>query len=152
MENSNPTDFQSKVFDFALKELVLTHRESFQPLWSVESWAKFLIWVALNCGVSSERESLEFFAESLGGSLTGQMRRLFFERTFQNLALKLIADPADSEILVISIGDSEPPGCDVVLQALDQVALSQKVLCDQSCWKTLEAMIAIPWLSSDPVS
>ncbi len=33
-------------------ELIYSKRDSFKPLWSVDSWVKFLIWAALNCGLS----------------------------------------------------------------------------------------------------
>ena len=64
MENAIKTSLQAKVFDFAIAELVLLHRERFKPLWTVESWVKFLIWMALNCGLSGEKESLELFAKA----------------------------------------------------------------------------------------
>ena len=57
---------QSKVFEFAYSELVRSHRDSFQPLWTVDSWVKVLIWLALNCGLSGDRESLEIFSQALG--------------------------------------------------------------------------------------
>jgi hypothetical protein len=45
-----PQALQAALVDFAIGELVRQHRESFGPLWTVESWAKLLIWLALNCG------------------------------------------------------------------------------------------------------
>jgi len=71
---------QATLVDFALAELVRAHRLSFQPLWSAESWAKLLIWLALNCGCSGDEASLRTFAEALGAVQTGRLRRLFFER------------------------------------------------------------------------
>ena len=103
MEQSQQTYIQAKVFDFALVELVRKHRESFEPLWTLESWVKFLIWLTLNCGLSGERESLHLFAESLGYRLTNRMRRIFFERTVENLSLQLMADPSDEKILIMPI-------------------------------------------------
>ena len=43
MDQSQQTRIQAKVFDFALGELVRAHRDSFQPVWTVDSWVKFLI-------------------------------------------------------------------------------------------------------------
>ena len=43
---------------------------SFPPPWSRESWAKLLIWLALNCGCGADSASLESFAASLGPVLT----------------------------------------------------------------------------------
>ena len=59
MEGMNAINLQATLFDFAIGELVRQHRESFQPLWSADSWAKLLIWLALNCGCSGEREDHE---------------------------------------------------------------------------------------------
>ncbi|MEY4298352.1 MAG: hypothetical protein RLZZ423_1531, partial [Cyanobacteriota bacterium] len=50
----DPTALQATLVDFALAELVRANRSSFEPLWSVESWAKLLIWLALNCGCSGD--------------------------------------------------------------------------------------------------
>ena len=44
MEKSHQTAIQSKLFDFALMELVRNHRDSFQPLWSIDSLVKFKLW------------------------------------------------------------------------------------------------------------
>jgi hypothetical protein len=44
----DPVALQATLFDFAIGELVRQHRESFPPLWTSESWAKLLIWLALN--------------------------------------------------------------------------------------------------------
>ena len=57
---------QGTLVDFALVELIRQHRLSFQPLWTVDSWAKLMIWLALNCGLSSDKENFEHFAQSLG--------------------------------------------------------------------------------------
>ena len=43
----DPLALQATLVDFALAELVRQHRASFPPLWSSESWAKLLIWLAL---------------------------------------------------------------------------------------------------------
>ena len=88
MEQSHQTNIQAKFFDFALVELVHKHRDSFQPLWTVDSWVKFLIWLTLNCGLSGERESIELFVEALGARLTSRMRKVFFERHVDDLALQ----------------------------------------------------------------
>ncbi|MBM5809417.1 MAG: protein phosphatase, partial [Cyanobacteria bacterium M_surface_9_m1_291] len=76
---------QGTLVDFAIAELVRQHRSSFEPLWSSESWAKLLIWLALNCGCSGDEAALKAFAEALGPALTGRMRRVFFERDLADL-------------------------------------------------------------------
>ena len=62
----DPSRLQATLFDFAIAELVRQHRDSFQPLWTAEAWAKFLIWLALNCGCSGDQQGLEAFAMALG--------------------------------------------------------------------------------------
>ncbi len=148
MKKSDRMNFQTKIFEFALDELVLKHRESFQPLWTVESWVKFLIWIALNCGVSAEIQSIEAFVEAMGEPLTGRMRRLFFARTLDLLSLKVMADPAESQVLVMSTISSASITNEQVSEALDQVKLLDRVVTDQALWKGLDALIAIPWKSS----
>ena len=149
MEDSQAILFQGKLVDFALAELVRQHRDSFQPLWTVDSWAKLLIWMALNCGLSGDRESLELFAEALGPKLTGRLRRLFYERTLEDLELQLMADPAESQVLVIPMA----PGVSVTHQqasrALDQVGLLERVDLDRSRWQSLDAVVVIPWKASE---
>ena len=145
MENSQQTQVQAKVFDFALCELVRQHREDFQPIWTLESWVKFLIWLTLNCGLSGERESIELFAHALGSRLTTRMRRIFFERTYENLSLHLMADPADSQVLVMPSNASFSVTLEQVEQLLNQVGLIEKVEKDKNCWQELDAVIAIPW-------
>ncbi len=152
MENHKQISLQAKVFDFALTELVREHRTSFQPLWSVDSWVKFLIWMALNCGLSGEKESLELFADAMGSSLTVRMRRLFFERTLDELKLQVMADPSDDRVLIMPISGSENITYVTASQALGEVGLLEKVVPDQSCWQDLDAIIAIPWQSSEAVS
>ncbi len=145
MDDATETRLQAKVFDFALAQLVCEHRQSFQPLWTVDSWVKFLIWMSLNCGLSGEQESLELFAKSLGSGLTIRMRRLFFERVLENLELHVMADPADSNVLIMPISGSQSVLPDQAAMALDQVGLLDKVVSDQSSWKVLDALIAVPW-------
>ncbi|HGY5532440.1 MAG: protein phosphatase [Prochlorococcus sp.] len=149
MEDSQAILFQGKLVDFALAELVRQHRDSFQPLWTVDSWAKLLIWMALNCGLSGDRESLELFAEALGPKLTGRLRRLFYERTLEDLELQLMADPAEPQVLVIPMA----PGVSVTHQqasrALDQVGLLERVDLDRSRWQSLDAVVVIPWKASE---
>ena len=55
-----------------------------------------------------ERESLEIFADALGSPLTIRMRKIFFERTMEDLGLHLIADPAEPNVLIMPVqGDGE---------------------------------------------
>ncbi|NDD44517.1 MAG: protein phosphatase [Synechococcaceae bacterium WB9_4xB_025] len=138
---------QGTLVDFALAELIRQHRESFQPLWTVDSWAKLLIWLALNCGLSGERDALEQFAEALGSRLTSRLRRLFFERDLTDLELQVLADPAEQQVLVLSLAPQDPAvlSPERLEQALKRVGLEGRVTSDQTRWQTLDAVVAIPW-------
>ncbi len=144
---------QATLVDFALAELVRAHRHSFQPLWSAESWAKLLIWLALNCGCSGDEASLRTFAEALGGVQTGRLRRLFFERELEPLDLRLLADPAEPQVLVLPLGPADAAlSSERISQALQQVQLSALLPADPGCWRRLENAVAIPWDRSAPCS
>ena len=150
MHDPIETSLQVKVFDFALSELIQQNRESFDPLWSIDSWVKFLIWLALNCGLSGERESLELFADALGQQ-TVRMRRIFFERVLLDQKLKIMADPAESQILVMHLDGQDPLNSKNVLKALHQVGLTDRADSDPLHWQMLDAAIAIPWKPLDLV-
>jgi hypothetical protein len=136
---------QAHLYAFAIDELVRRHRASFQPLWSAESWAKLLIWLALNCGCSGEREALEEFAAGLDPALTSRMRRLFFARELEDLNLRLLADPAEREALILPLqSQAGAPDPQRVEEALSQAALSD-LLAPPERWRWHEALVAVPW-------
>ena len=141
----SPQALQATLVDFALGELVRQHRESFPPLWTVESWAKLLIWLALNCGCGADPASLERFAASLGPSLTGRMRRLFFERDLEDLNLRLMADPAEPQALALPLdalaGDPDPQR---VAEAVRRVGLAERLMAAES-WRAHEGVMALSW-------
>ncbi len=149
MEKSQQTHIQAKLFDFALVELVRQNREKFQPLWTVDSWVKFLIWMTLNCGLSGENESIDMFTQSLGSGLSIRMRKTFFERSSDNLSLQLMADPADSRVLVMPTNASLSLTVGEAEELLNQVGLMEKVEPDKNSWQELDAVIAIPWQSTE---
>jgi len=144
MAGMNATNLQATLFDFAIGELVRQHRESFQPLWTTESWAKLMIWLSLNCGCSGDRQGLEAFADALGPVITGRMRRIFFERVLEDLEVQVLADPAEQQVLVLPLGPSGPLDAARVAQALEQVGLLPLVV-DPARWQPLDAVLAIPW-------
>ena len=142
----DPIALQGTLVDFAIGELVRANRTSFEPLWSSESWAKLLIWLALNCGCSGDREGLEAFAAALGPALTGRMRRLFFERELADLELQLMADPAEQQVLVLPTGPAEAVlEPEAVARALERVGLRERVVAERERWQRLDALVAIPW-------
>ncbi|WP_216919939.1 protein phosphatase [Synechococcus sp. CCAP 1479/9] len=142
---------QGTLFDFAIAELVRQHRQSFPPLWTAESWAKLLIWLALSCGCSGEARALEAFAAALGPALTARMRRLFFERELPDLNLRVMADPAEQQVLVLPLeaGPAPAAGAEEAMAAaaaaLAAVGLSPLVSDDRGRWQSLEALVAVPW-------
>ena len=140
-----PQALQAALVDFAIGELVRQHRESFGPLWTVESWAKLLIWLALNCGCGADSASLESFAASLGPVLTGRMRRLFFSRDLEDLNLRLMADPAEPQALALPLdalsGDPTP---ERVAEALQRVGLAERVVAAEG-WQPHGGLFALPW-------
>ena len=145
MEQISRTSIQAKAFEFALLELIYSKRDSFQPLWSVESWVKFLIWLSLNCGLSGEKESLELFAEAMGSPLTRRMRKIFFERVLEDLSLHVMADPAEAQVLIMAMdGDRRILDNDVV-QALQTIGLSEKVSLSSVEWERHDSIVLIPW-------
>jgi hypothetical protein len=142
----DPLALQATLVDFALAELVRQHRESFPPLWSQESWAKLLIWLALNCGCSGDEAGLKAFAEAIGPLQMGRLRRVFFERELADLELQLMADPAEQQVLVLP--QSPADGVldnDRIVQALERVALSERVVAAPGRWQRLDAVVVVPW-------
>ncbi|KEF41293.1 MAG: protein phosphatase [Cyanobium sp. CACIAM 14] len=152
-----PSALQATLVDFAIAELVRQHRESFLPLWTVESWAKLLIWLALNCGCSGHSEGLEAFAGALGPGLAGRMRRLFFQRELTDLGLQVLADPAEPQVLLLPLESGSASGVvsdaamdpETVAAALARVGLTVLVTPDRGRWRALEALTAVPWRSGD---
>jgi hypothetical protein len=149
---------QGTLFDFAIAELVRQHRQSFPPLWTAESWAKLLIWLALSCGCSGDTRALEAFAAALGPALTARMRRLYFERELPDLNLRVMADPAEQQVLVLPLEAGPVAGAEEaiapeaiaperVAAALEAVGLSPLVTDDRGRWQSLEALVAVPWRS-----
>ena len=148
MEKISQTNIQAKLFDFSLNELVRSQRTSFKPIWTVESWAKFLIWLGLNCGLSGERQDLELFANALGAPLTSRMRRIFFQRTVENLSLHVMADPSEKKVLVMPmVGENNDISYEEIAQCLEDIGLDQRVSLNKDSWHKHDSLISIPWNS-----
>ena len=145
MEQISSTSIQAKVFEFALLELIYAKRDSFQPLWSVDSWVKFLIWLSLNCGLSGEKESLELFAKAMGSPLTSRMRKIFFERALEDLSLHVMADPAEMQVLIMPLEVDRRINDKDVVQALQTIGLSEKVSLSSAGWERHDTIVSIPW-------
>ena len=145
MEQISSTSIQAKVFEFALLELIYTKRDSFQPLWSVDSWVKFLIWLSLNCGLSGEKESLELFAKAMGSPLTSRMRKIFFERALEDLSLHVMADPAEMQVLIMPLEVDRKINDKDVVKALQTIGLSEKVSLSSAGWERHDTIVSIPW-------
>jgi len=145
MEQISRTSIQAKAFEFALLELIYSKRDSFQPLWSVDSWVKFLIWLSLNCGLSGEKESLELFAEAMGSPLTSRMRKIFFERALEDLSLHVMADPAEAQVLIMPMALDKRINDNDVVQALERIGLSDTVSLSSTAWERHDSIVSIPW-------
>lgn len=135
--------------DFALAELVRQHRSSFAPLWTIESWAKLLIWLALNSGCAGDTASLEAFAASLGPERSARLRRLFFAREFEASGLRLLADPAEGQVLLEGACSSAAPGSESdqepVNAALAAAGLTALVVPDRQRWQRRDGGLVIPF-------
>ena len=142
---------RANLADFALAELVRQHRTSFAPPWTIESWAKLLIWMALNSGCAGDTASLEPFASSLGPERSGRLRCLFFSREFEPRGLRLLADPADGQVLVegglsaVADGSDPEPDLEPVATALDAVGLTALVVPDRQRWQRRDGVVVIPF-------
>ena len=143
MDSADATGLQATLFDFAIAELVRQHRQSFEPVWSLDSWVKLLIWLSLNCGCQGDEKGMQRFAEALGPTLTTRMRRVFFERELEDLELKLMADPAEHQVLVLPMGPGVPLNLEQAATAIDRVRLTDHVA-DPELWQQMDAVIAIP--------
>ena len=145
MEQISRTSIQAKAFEFALLELIYSKRDSFHPLWSVDSWVKFLIWLSLNCGLSGEKESLELFAKAMGSPLTMRMRKIFFERGLEDLSLHVMADPAETQVLILPLSPDKKINNNDVIDALQRVGLTDQVSIDSALWESHDSIVSIPW-------
>jgi len=148
MDSADATGLQATLFDFAMAELVRQHRDSFQPIWSVDSWVKLLIWLSLNCGCQGDEAGMRSFADALGSSLTGRMRRVFFERELEDLDLKVMADPAEPQVLVLPMGPGVPLDLSRACSVIERVGLQGIVVADRGRWQQLDAVVAIPRLEA----
>ncbi|WP_157665492.1 protein phosphatase [Cyanobium sp. NIES-981] len=151
MTDPTAVSLQGTLFDFAITELVRQHRESFQPLWSAEGWAKLLIWLALNCGCSGDQASLETFAAALGPALRARLRRVYFARELTDLDLQVLADPAEAQALVLPLASGgEPLSLERAAAAVERVGLGAMLSSDRARWRCLEAAVAMPWAQPPP--
>ena len=150
MDSADATGLQATLFDFSIAELVRQHRESFQPLWTAESWVKLLIWLSLNCGCSGDEAGMARFVEALGPTVTTRMRRVFFERELEDLDLQVMAYPAEQQLLVLPMGPGAPLDLDRAAAVIERVQLQGQVVADRGRWQTLDAVVAIPRREAEP--
>ena len=148
MDSADATGLQATLFDFAIGELVRQHRESFQPLWMVDSWVKLLIWLSLNCGSSGDEAGMTRFVESLGPTVTTRMRSVFFERELEDLDLQVMADPAEQQVLVMPMGPGVPLDLERAAAVIERVQLANQVVADRGRWQALDSVVAIPRLEA----
>lgn len=139
---------QAGLFRFAIEALVRQHRTSFLPLWSAASWAKLLIWLALNSSSAADGAALQQFADALGTPLALRLRRLFFERELEDLNLLIKADPAEPQVLVLPLDPLRDAEVSLGLAAegLQRTGLEPLVVADRLAWQVAQGLVAIPWL------
>jgi len=139
-------DLRARLVDLALDDLVRARRTAFAPLWSVESWAKFLIWLALRCGSGPDREALEAFATALGEPLSARLRQQFFSREEIDQGLRLLADPAQPEVLLLAIDAADTaPDHERAAACFRCHGLSDRIVPDPSHWHERQGLLAVPW-------
>lgn len=139
-------DLRARLVDLALDDLVRSRRTAFSPLWTVESWAKLLIWMALRCGSGPDREALEAFAAALDEPLSARLRQLFFSREDIDEGLRLLADPAQPEVLLLAIDAADtPPDHDRAAACFRRHGLSDRLDPDPAHWHERPGLLAVPW-------
>jgi hypothetical protein len=139
-------DLRARLVDLALDDLVRARRTAFAPLWSVESWAKFLIWMALRCGSGPDREALEAFAMALGEPLSARLRQQFFSREEIDQGLRLLADPAQPEVLLLAIDAADTaPDHERAAACFRRHGLSDRLDPDPAHWRVQAGVLAVPW-------
>lgn len=139
-------DLRARLVDLALDDLVRARRTAFAPLWSVESWAKFLIWLALRCGSGPDRKGLEAFATALGEPLSARLRQQFFSREEIDQGLRLLADPAQPEVLLLAIDAADTaPDHERAAACFRRHGLSDRIDPDPSHWHERQGLLAVPW-------
>ena len=146
MDSADVTGLQATLFDFAITELVRQHRQSFQPLWTRDSWVKLLIWLSLNCGSRGDEEGMKQFVDALGPVVTSRMRRVFFERELDDLDLQVMGDPAEQHVLVLPMAPGVSLDLERATAAVQRVGLQELVVADQNRWQQLDAVVVIPRL------
>ena len=84
------------------------------------------------------------FADALGPRLTGRMRRLFFERELEDLDLKVMADPAEQQVLILPMGPGVSLNRSLAGSVIKRIGLEDDVVTDQDRWQELDTVLAIP--------
>jgi len=143
----SPDTLRANLADFALAELVRQHRTSFSPPWTIESWAKLLIWLALNSGCAGDTASLEAFAAALGPERSARLRQLFFSRDFEATGLRLVADPAEAEALLRVLPGGLLPDPEGIAALLEQVGVAPRLVLDRGRWQERAGVLVIPFAS-----
>ena len=66
------------------------------------------------------------------------------EGALEDLELQVMADPAETRILVLPSGPGVPLDLDSAAPAITRVQLQDAVLEDRNCWQLLDGAVAIP--------
>ena len=88
----------------------------------------------------------------MGSSLTRRMRKIFFERTLEDLSLHVMADPAEAQVLIMPLSPEQKIDNNDVVQALKIVSLSEKVSVNSAQWERHGSIVSIPWNAKSDIS
>ena len=94
---------------------------------------------------AEDKENLELFANAMGSPLTSRMRKIFFERALEDLSLHVMADPAEAQVLIMPIALDKEINDNDVIQALQNIDLSEKVVLSSAAWERHDSIVSIPW-------
>jgi hypothetical protein len=73
------------------------------------------------------------------------MRKIFFERNLEDLALHVMADPAEMQVLIMPLEVDRRINDKDVVQALQTIGLSEKVSLSSAGWERHDTIVSIPW-------
>ena len=68
----------------------------------------------------------------------------------ESLDIHILADPADANVLVMSLTLGEELSFSKAANAIEKVGLYERVCIDRTTWRTLESVVVIPWSASKP--
>ncbi len=71
--------------------------------------------------------------------------KIFFERVLDDFALHILADPAETQILIMPMDAEKKILDNEVLQALQTIGLTNNVSLSPTAWGRHDSIVSIPW-------